>query len=101
MAGRHRTRPGAPPAGHELDDLTESTGGLARHVAGIDEAEAAAVDLAREIRQQYTVAYSPVNAALDGAYRKIRVVVKASEHVTVRTRAGYFATPGRTTGEGR
>ena len=82
----------AAHARRELDDLTESTGGLARHVATIDEADETAVELAREIRQQYTVAYSPVNTALDGSFRKIRVVVKAGERVAVRTRAGYFAT---------
>jgi hypothetical protein len=38
---------------------------------------------------------------LDGSYRKIHVVVKAPEHVTVRTRAGYFATPDIAKGRGR
>jgi VWFA-related protein len=97
----HRNPSTAAHARHELDDLTESTGGVARHVASIDEADAAAVELAREIRQQYTVAYTPVNPALDGSYRKIRVVVKAPEHVSVRTRAGYFATPDMRKGQGR
>jgi VWFA-related protein len=97
----HRDASAAAHARHELDDLTESTGGLARHVTTIDEADATAVDLAREIRQQYTVAYTPVNAALDGSYRKIRVVVRAPEHVSVRTRAGYFATPDTRKGQGR
>jgi Ca-activated chloride channel family protein len=97
----HRNPSTAAHARHELDDLTESTGGIARHVATIDEADGTAVEMAREIRQRYTVAYSPVNAALDGSYRKIRVVVKAPEHVTVRTRAGYFATPDIAEGRGR
>ena len=91
----------AAHARRELDDLTESTGGLARHVATIDEADETAVELAREIRQQYTVAYSPVNATLDGSFRKIRVVVKAGERVAVRTRAGYFATPNARKGRER
>jgi VWFA-related protein len=97
----HQNPSMAAHARRELDDLTESTGGLARHVASIDEADATAVDLAREIRQQYTVAYSPLNPALDGSYRKIRVAVKTPERVSVRTRAGYFATPGATRGQGR
>jgi VWFA-related protein len=91
----------AAHARRELDDLTEPTGGLARHVATLDEADQAAVDLAREIRQQYTVAYSPLNPTLDGSYRKIRVVVKAGDRVSVRTRAGYFATPDTKKGQGR
>jgi VWFA-related protein len=95
----HQNPSVAAHARHELDDLTESTGGLTRHVASLDEADAAAVDLAREIRQQYTVAYSPLNSALDGSYRKIRVAVKAPEHVSVRARAGYFATRSNTKGQ--
>ena len=97
----HQNASIAAHARQELDDLTESTGGLTRHVAGLDEAEAAAVDMAREIRQQYTVAYSPLKPALDGSYRKIRVAVRAPEHVSVRARAGYFATPAMTKGQGR
>jgi len=97
----HQNQSTAAHARRELDDLTEPTGGIARHVATIDEADETAIDLAREIRQQYTVAYSPLNPALDGSYRKIRVVVKAAERVSVRTRAGYFATPDAQKGQGR
>lgn len=78
-------------ARRELDDLTNGTGGLAIHLSNIDEVEAAAIDLARRIRQQYTLAYAPVNQALDGSYRRIRVVVKGHQHMSARTRAGYLA----------
>ena len=97
----HEHQATAAHARRELDDLTESTGGVARHVATIDEADETAVELAHEIRQQYTVAYTPLNPAHDGSYRKIRVVVKAHERVSVRTRAGYFATPDAGKGQRR
>lgn len=78
---------------HELDQLTERTGGLAYYPANIDQIEAAALELARQIRSQYTIAYAPLNQALDGSYRKIRVEVANPASLVVRTRAGYRATP--------
>jgi Ca-activated chloride channel homolog len=53
-----------------------------------------ALEIARQIRSQYTIAYAPVNQSLDGTYRTIRVVVSGRERVSVRTRAGYRASPG-------
>jgi Ca-activated chloride channel homolog len=79
----------------ELDDLAGETGGLAYYPRTVEEVGAIALDLARQIRSQYTIAYSPVNQALDGSYRKIRVVAKGAGRLSVRTRAGYRATPGR------
>ena len=97
----HENGSAAGRARRELDELTEATGGVSRHVASLDEAAAAAVDLALQIRQQYTLAFSPANRRLDGSFRKIRVVVKAPGHVTVRSRDGYFATPDATRGNPR
>jgi VWFA-related protein len=78
---------------HELDQLAERTGGMAYYPAGSDEIGAAALEIARQIRNQYTIAYAPLNQALDGTYRAIRVTAAAPEHLSVRTRAGYRATP--------
>ena len=52
-----------------------------------------ALDLARQIRTQYTLAYTPSNPALDGSFRKITVVAKGEGRLDVRTRTGYRATP--------
>jgi hypothetical protein len=65
---------------------------MAYYPAGIDEIGAVALEIARQIRNQYTIAYAPLNQALDGTYRAIRVTVTASERLSVRTRAGYRAT---------
>jgi VWFA-related protein len=78
---------------HELDHLAERSGGMAYYPAGIDEIGAVALEIARQIRNQYTIAYAPLNQVLDGTYRAIRVTVTASERLSVRTRAGYRATP--------
>ena len=77
---------------HELDQLAERTGGMAYYPAGIDEIGEVALEIARQIRNQYTIAYAPLNQALDGTYRAIRVTVSAPEHLSVRTRTGYRAT---------
>ena len=78
---------------HDLDDLTDRTGGVTIHPADAEDVDRTAVQLAHQIRQQYTLAYTPLNQSLDGSYRSIRVVVKAPRNVSVRSRAGYFATP--------
>lgn len=84
----------------EVDDLAGESGGLVYYPRTMPEVGAVALDLARQIRSQYTIAYSPLNQALDGSYRKIRVVAKGPGRLSVHTRAGYRATPGRTTRTG-
>jgi len=87
----------AKRARHELDQLTEKTGGLAYYPASIEAIEAVTLDIAQHIRQQYTLAYAPLNQALDGSYRTIRVTITGTglERLSVRTRAGYHAAPAR------
>jgi len=76
-----------------LEELAEATGGVAYFPRTVAEAEAAAARLARQMRSQYTIGYNPQNQALDGSYRKLRVVAHGWERLVVRTRAGYRATP--------
>jgi len=77
----------------ELDDLAGETGGVAYYPRSPAEAGRVARDLAHEIRSQYTIAYSPANQALDGSYRKIRLVANGPGRLSVQTRAGYRAAP--------
>ena len=49
--------------------------------------------VAHDIRNQYTLAYTPVNIALDGSFRQIKVTANGPGRPTVRTRSGYYATP--------
>jgi Ca-activated chloride channel family protein len=78
---------------HELDRLAARTGGVAYYPATTEMIDSIALEIARQIRSQYTIAYAPVNQALDGTYRAIRVAVSSPERVSVRTRAGYRASP--------
>lgn len=74
--------------------LTTETGGLAFYPKDVNEVQEIAVDIAHDIRNQYTIAYEPQLQALDGSYRTIKVTVDAPGKPTVRTRNGYYASPG-------
>jgi VWFA-related protein len=76
---------------HALDRLAERTGGMAYYPEDISGIDAVTLEVARQIRNQYTIAYAPRNQALDGTYRSIRVTVSGTEPMTVRTRTGYLA----------
>ena len=83
----------ATRARRALNELTSTTGGLAFYPKEVSEVQALAVEIARDIRNQYTIAYSPSIQELDGSYRQIKVTVDAPGRPVVRTRSGYYATP--------
>ena len=83
----------AQHAKRELNALAEATGGEAFFPKELSEVDHIAHQVARDIRNQYTIEYSPSNTAMDGTYRQIKVTVNAPGHLTVRTRTGYYATP--------
>jgi VWFA-related protein len=83
----------ATKAKRALEELAGATGGETFFPKDLSEVDRYAQDVARDVRSQYTIAYSPSNAAMDGSYRQIRVAVNAPGHPTVRTRSGYYATP--------
>ena len=77
-----------------LTELTEATGGGAYFPKKVEDVEAVCQAIAREIRNQYTLGYAPLNRARDGSYRKIDVRlagVAAERGLQVRARQGYFA----------
>ncbi len=83
----------AVKARRALNELTGATGGLAFYPKEVDEVQSLAVQIARDIRSQYTIAYTPTIQQLDGSYRQIKVTVDAPGKPVVRTRSGYYATP--------
>ena len=62
------------------------------------EVDRIAHQVARDIRNQYTIEYSPSNTAMDGTFRQIKISVKAPGNPSVRTRSGYYATPDQGAG---
>jgi VWFA-related protein len=81
----------ASKAKRALMTLTEATGGQAFFPKDATEVDRIAHQVARDLRNQYTIAYSPVNAALDGTYRQVKVIATGANHPVVRTRSGYYA----------
>lgn len=83
----------AKKAKRELDAITRESGGLSFYPRELAEVDRITQQVAHEIRNQYTIAYSPTIQALDGSFRQIKVTVNGSGHPNVRTRTGYYATP--------
>jgi Ca-activated chloride channel family protein len=54
-------------------------------------------EVARDIRDQYTVGYHSSRPASQGGYRVVHVEARAPRHgrMTVRTRRGYYANEKR------
>jgi VWFA-related protein len=85
-----------------LRELAEATGGEPYFPKSLDEVESTCRQIARDIRNQYTLVYRPTNLKKDGTFRAIRVdafLPHTKNKLVVRTRPGYFApkTPGAPT----
>lgn len=75
-----------------IDTMTRASGGASYFPGDAAEVQQIARQVAHDIRNQYVIAYSPLNQNLDGTFRSIRVVA-ANGRYSVRTRSGYYATP--------
>jgi len=76
-----------------LDSLTRESGGMAFYPKSAAEVDEITLQVAHEIRNQYTIGYTPTIAAMDGSFRQIKVTVTGPGHPIARTRTGYYATP--------
>ena len=78
---------------HVLRQLAKDTGGEAFLPESLKEVLPICERIARDVRNQYTIAYIPSNRKPDGTYRNIRVKANAPGrgHLVIRTRAGYLA----------
>lgn len=80
-----------------LQLLSDETGGLAFFPKNLSQVDQIAAEVARDIRNQYTIGYHSTKPATEGGYRTVHVEAKAKGYgkLTVRTRPGYFPkTPG-------
>ncbi len=96
-------RSGAKKAKDLLIKLAEDSGGRAFFPKDAREIPAVMAQIAKDLRSQYVVSYSPTNDKKDGTYRKILVDVaqKENRRYIVRTRQGYTAkaNPAQAAGE--
>jgi VWFA-related protein len=83
----------AKRAQRALDALSQATGGQSYFPKDVADVDRIAQQVARDVRNQYTIIYTPGNQTLDGSYRQIKVTANAPGKPTVRTRSGYYATP--------
>ncbi len=86
-------RGSARQAQKALDTITEATGGAPYYPKELAEVDQIAVQVAHEVRNQFTIGYSPSQPNLDGTFRQIRVAVDGPDRPVARTRTGYYATP--------
>ena len=89
-------KPPSKKAKEALGKFAEITGGQAWFPKSLDEVEELVKNIAHDLRNHYTIGYTPSNRKLDGSWREIRVKVnppKNTSKVTVRSKQGYYA-PG-------
>jgi len=86
----------AKRATRALNAIAEATGAKSYYPKELKDVDGVCRQVAHDIRSQYIITYSPINSALDGSFRQIKVVANAPNHPVVRTRSGYYATPGKT-----
>lgn len=88
------SRRSARRARNALERLAEASGGLSFFPEGVHDVESICLQIAHDIRNQYTLAYYPTNTKKDGSFRSVRVEVNAPRNygrLSVRTRTGYYA----------
>jgi Ca-activated chloride channel homolog len=90
--------PGTKRAKRALQSLSDQTGGVAFFPKDLMEVDEISQEVARDIRNQYTLTYKPTNPRSNGGYRKVKVEARAPGYkdLQVRTRDGYFADEKRT-----
>jgi Ca-activated chloride channel family protein len=78
-----------------LQLLSDETGGIAFFPRSLAEVDSIAGEVARDIRNQYTIGYHSTKPISQGGYRAVHVVAKAAHHekLSVRTKAGYYPKP--------
>ena len=80
------------PGRQALQSLADATGGAAFFPDTIDQVDTISRDIARDIRNQYAIAYKPGNQDAQHSYQSVRVVARAPGYgrLTVRTRTGTY-----------
>ena len=83
-----------------LKDISAASGGISYFPENISDVHSICEQVARDIRNQYTLGYYPSNTKKDGTFRTVQVDVippRGRGKLTARTRNGYFApgTPGQ------
>ena len=74
----------------EMKKLAGETGGRVIEVGNkMDKLKEAFDQIARELRSQYNIGYTPSNAKLDGTFRKVEI--RSKQGYKIQSRSGYYA----------
>ncbi|MGB8259890.1 MAG: VWA domain-containing protein [Terracidiphilus sp.] len=75
-----------------LEMLSTETGGMAFFPKSIEQVDQIAAEVARDIRNQYTLGYRSTKPTTEPGFRRVGVEAENSAHgkLNVRTRTGYF-----------
>ena len=75
-----------------LEMLSTETGGMAFFPKSIEQIDQIAAEVARDIRNQYTLGYRSTKPTTEPGFRRVQVDAEAKGmgKLTVRTRTGYF-----------
>jgi VWFA-related protein len=75
-----------------LEMLSTETGGMAFFPKSIENIDQIAAEVARDIRNQYTLGYHSTKPTTEPGFRRVQVTAEAKgmSKLTVRTRTGYF-----------
>ena len=87
-------KPPSKKAKEDLQKFAAITGGQAFFPKNLDEVEDLVKVIAHDLRNHYTVTYTPTNAKLDGSYRDVTVKVNPPKNlgkITWHTKQGYYA----------
>ena len=77
-----------------MKKLADETGGRVIEVGNkMDKLKDAFDQIAKELRSQYNIGYTPTNTALDGTFRKVDIHTKKDYKIQART--GYYAVAHR------
>ncbi len=80
-----------------LKDISAASGGISYFPENVDDVHNICDQVARDIRNQYTLGYYPTNTKKDGTFRTVQVDIippRGRGKLSARTRNGYFA-PGQ------
>jgi VWFA-related protein len=75
-----------------LEMLSTETGGIAYFPKSVEQVDQIAAEVARDIRNQYTLGYHSTKPTTEPGFRRVQVnaTAKGMGKLTVRTRTGYF-----------
>jgi VWFA-related protein len=92
LFGDEMSRSEVRHAHRALELLSTETGGMAFFPKSIEQIDQIAAEVARDIRNQYTLGYHSTKPTTEPGFRRVQVSAASKGHgkLTVRTRTGYF-----------